>query len=89
MLKAVPIDELKPGMYVNQVLEQSGALKMRSKGIVCGVGVKHPLHELFGDFRKKLPNTEFAVNYSVALPTRPNLTENELNRIVIAVKENV
>ncbi|MAB93728.1 MAG: metal-dependent phosphohydrolase, partial [Alteromonas sp.] len=34
MLKAVPIDELKPGMYVNQVLEQSGALKMRSKGIV-------------------------------------------------------
>ena len=63
--------------------------KMRSKGIVCGVGVKHPLHELFGDFRKKLPNTEFAVNYSVALPTRPNLTENELNRIVIAVKENV
>ena len=28
--------------------------KMRSKGIVCGVGVNHPLHELVGDYRKKL-----------------------------------
>jgi len=63
--------------------------KMRSKGIVCGVGINHPLHELVGDYRKKLPNTEFAVNYSVALPIRPNLTENELNRIVIAVNESV
>lgn len=34
MLKHVTIDELVPGMYVNQVVEQSGALKMRSKGIV-------------------------------------------------------
>ena len=34
MLEQVPIDELIPGMYVNQVLEQKGALKMRSKGIV-------------------------------------------------------
>lgn len=34
MLERVPIDELLPGMYVNQVLEQKGALKMRSKGLV-------------------------------------------------------
>ena len=34
MLKQVPIDDLQPGMYVNQVLEQTGSLKMRSKGIV-------------------------------------------------------
>ena len=34
MLKRISIDELVPGMYVNQVLEQSGKLKMRSKGIV-------------------------------------------------------
>lgn len=34
MLERVPIDELQPGMYVNQVLEQKGALKMRSKGLV-------------------------------------------------------
>ena len=60
--------------------------KMRTKGIVCGVGINHPLHELSGDFRKKLTNTNFAVQKSVALPTRPNLTENELNRIVTAVR---
>lgn len=34
MLEQVPIDELKPGMYVTQVLEQSGTLHMRSQGIV-------------------------------------------------------
>ena len=34
MLEQVPIDDLQPGMYVNQVLEQTGSLKMRSKGIV-------------------------------------------------------
>ncbi|MCU7554852.1 DUF3391 domain-containing protein [Alteromonas sp. ASW11-19] len=34
MLKHVAIDELVPGMYVNKVVEQSGALKMRSKGVV-------------------------------------------------------
>ena len=59
--------------------------KMRSKGIVCGVGVNNPLHELFNDFRQKLPNTKFAVKKSVALPTRPNLTQYELDRIVTAI----
>lgn len=34
MLEQVQIDDLLPGMYVNQVLEQTGSLKMRSKGIV-------------------------------------------------------
>ena len=34
MLKAVPIDDLKPGMYINQVLKQTGSLRMRSKGLV-------------------------------------------------------
>ncbi len=34
MLEQVPIDELKPGMYVTQVLQQSGTLHMRSQGIV-------------------------------------------------------
>ena len=63
--------------------------KMRSKGIVCGVGLKKPLHELFGDIRRNLPNTEYSVNHSVALPIRPNLTESELKRIVAAVKESI
>ncbi|GEA13422.1 HD-GYP domain-containing protein [Alteromonas sp. KUL49] len=34
MLKNVPIHDLEPGMYVNQVIEQRGTLKMRSKGLV-------------------------------------------------------
>ena len=34
MLEQVPIDELKPGMYVTQVLKQTGTLHMRSQGIV-------------------------------------------------------
>jgi HD-GYP domain-containing protein (c-di-GMP phosphodiesterase class II) len=34
MLEQVSIDELKQGMYVTQVLEQSGALHMRSEGVV-------------------------------------------------------
>lgn len=34
MLEQVPIDELRPGMYVTQVLQQSGTLHMRSQGIV-------------------------------------------------------
>lgn len=34
MLKQISIAELVPGMYVNQVVKQSGKLKMRSKGLV-------------------------------------------------------
>ena len=34
MLKQIPITKLVPGMYVNQVVKQSGKLKMRSKGLV-------------------------------------------------------
>lgn len=34
MLKHIAIDELQPGMFVNQVVEQSGSLRMRSKGLV-------------------------------------------------------
>ena len=39
MLEQVPINELKPGMYVTQVLEQSGSLHMRSQGIVKSQGI--------------------------------------------------
>lgn len=34
MLRTISIDQLKPGMYVNQVIEQSGRLKVKSKGLV-------------------------------------------------------
>jgi HD-GYP domain-containing protein (c-di-GMP phosphodiesterase class II) len=34
MLKAIVIDELVPGMFVNQVLKQTGTFKIRTQGIV-------------------------------------------------------
>lgn len=34
MLKAVSIEDLKPGMYVNNVLKQKGTMKIKSKGLV-------------------------------------------------------
>ena len=46
MIQAVPINELKPGMYINQVLKQSGAVRMRSKGIVKTQSAIDELHSL-------------------------------------------
>lgn len=43
MLKRVPIEDLKPGMYVTQVLEQTGTLRMRSKGVVKNQSVINTL----------------------------------------------
>lgn len=34
MLRTIDIDQLQPGMYVNQVVEQTGRLKIKSKGLV-------------------------------------------------------
>lgn len=34
MLQRIAIDELSPGMYVNRVLDETGKVKVRSKGIV-------------------------------------------------------
>jgi len=58
--------------------------KMASLGIVCGVGVDFPLHKMYNS-KINLPNTEFAVKKSVALPIRPNLSIAELKKIVNSV----
>ncbi|GAC15702.1 HD-GYP domain-containing protein [Aliiglaciecola lipolytica] len=34
MLEAIKIDDLKPGMFVNDVIEQNGKLKIKTKGLV-------------------------------------------------------
>jgi HD-GYP domain-containing protein (c-di-GMP phosphodiesterase class II) len=34
MLRTIDIDQLLPGMFVNQVIEQTGRLKIKSKGLV-------------------------------------------------------
>ncbi|APD85324.1 metal-dependent phosphohydrolase [Alteromonas sp. Mex14] len=79
MLEQVPIDELQPGMYVNQVLEQTGSLKMRSKGIVKTQAIIDNL-KLKGilsvevDFTKsKLPETQKAPE--PAEETQPEVTK--------------
>ena len=34
MIKKITIDQLVPGMFVHQILEQKGALKVKSQGRV-------------------------------------------------------
>lgn len=34
MLQRIAIDDLTPGMYVNRVLDETGKVKVRSKGVV-------------------------------------------------------
>ena len=58
--------------------------KMASLGIICGLGVDFPLHKMYNS-KENLPNTNFAVEKSIALPIRPNLSNFELKKIVKAV----
>jgi len=62
--------------------------KMASLGIVCGIGIDFPLHKMYGS-KENLPNTDFAVKNSVALPIRPNLSNSELRKISTAVKKSL
>lgn len=61
---------------------------MYSKGIICGVGVAEPLHVIFKS-KKHLPNTEFASKNSIALPIRPNLSDEEVDLIIKSVKSSI
>lgn len=45
MLRCITIDELLPGMYVNQVLDDTGKVKVRSKGVVRSEKVIEVLRE--------------------------------------------
>lgn len=62
--------------------------KMHSKKIICGVGVAEPLHTIFGS-RQNLSNTNYASKNSVALPIRPNLTDEEIDLIIKSVKISI
>jgi HD-GYP domain-containing protein (c-di-GMP phosphodiesterase class II) len=78
MLKAVPIDDLKPGMYINQVLKQTGSLRMRSKGLVKHQTVINTLKSrgiqiVQVDFEKSL-NHEPASD-SAPLPTSETIVQ--------------
>lgn len=79
MLKQVPIDDLQPGMYVNQVLEQTGSLKMRSKGIVKPQAIIDSLNSkgilvVEVDLAKsKLPKAEKAPVEPETAPEKPTV----------------
>ena len=84
MLKQIPIAELVPGMYVNQVIKQSGRLKMRSKGLVKTEATIEQLKQkgielLEIDLKKsqiKEPNQPEA---NEAAPTRPKQKPQKSN----------
>ncbi|QJR80953.1 HD-GYP domain-containing protein [Alteromonas pelagimontana] len=44
-LKTIKIDELVPGMYVNEIIEQSGAIKIKSQGRVTRLEVVDTLRK--------------------------------------------
>ncbi len=58
--------------------------QMKSLGIICGIGVDYSLHKMYNS-KISLPNTDFAVKKSIALPIRANLSNNELKKIVSSV----
>lgn len=90
MLKRVPIEALKPGMYVNQVLEQTGSLRMRSKGIVKSSAVIDTLvakgilavevdTEKSTVSFESIPNNEVVPNYVQSVPLNTPLTRTTIN----------
>ena len=89
MLEQVPIDELQPGMYVNQVLEQTGSLKMRSKGIVKTQAIIDSLKakgilkvevDLSKSKHKKIENVpEETANTEVPRPTPKPMGRDTIN----------
>ena len=59
---------------------------MEDEDVVCGVGINHPLHTAYG-YDYDLPNTKIASKKSIGLPTRPNLTDEEIESIIKAIKD--
>lgn len=58
---------------------------MNDRGVICGVGIDYPLHIMYG-LNSELSNTEIASKKGVALPTRPNLNDKEIETIIDAIK---
>ena len=45
VFKTITIDELAPGMYVNEIIEQSGKVKIKSQGRVARKAVVESLRK--------------------------------------------
>lgn len=90
MLKRIPIEALKPGMYVNRVLEQTGSLRMRSKGIVKNNSIIDTLvakgilavevdTEKSTVTFESIPNNEAIPNCVQSVPVNTPLTRTTIN----------
>ncbi|MEW9797830.1 HD-GYP domain-containing protein [Alteromonas sp. CYL-A6] len=75
-LKVITIDELEPGMYVQEILEQSGQLKVKSKGrvtrqaIVAGLKAKGVKSVVIDPSRAFVPDEEPAPVVAQAEPAQ-------------------
>jgi dTDP-4-amino-4,6-dideoxygalactose transaminase len=62
---------------------------MDEKGINCSVHYYTPLHlqPAYEEFKRSLPLTEYKANHTVSLPLFPDMTEEEVDYVIEAVKE--
>ena len=56
--------------------------KMKRRGIMCGHGVKQPLHRILQLDPKDFPNAEKLANEVISLPLYPSLTMDDVKYIV-------
>ena len=56
--------------------------KMKENGIETGIHYKPITHFDMYKTHTRLPNTELVSSEIVSLPTHPNLTENDLDKII-------
>jgi dTDP-4-amino-4,6-dideoxygalactose transaminase len=99
LLLSVPV--VSPGsthvyyVYVVQVQDRSSfRQKMEQEGISTGVHYPTPIHLQpaciqYGYSRGTLPVTEMAAEHIVSLPMYPELTSEQIQKVVNAVKESV
>ena len=56
--------------------------KMKERGIMCGYGVRRPLHRIMDLDPKDFPEAEKLANEVISLPLYPTLTEHDVQYIV-------
>ena len=87
MYKIYPVDDLKPGMFVNQVTRQTGQLKIKTQGLVKDHGLIHKLKargilEVEVDLSRSIISDELTMDSpmeeeSPEEPEKPQASEGE------------
>jgi len=57
-------------------------IKMKARGIMCGYGIRRPLHRIMDLDPKDFPEAEKLANEVISLPLYPSLTDNDVHYIV-------